>query len=719
MATAIVSALRNQPVREDVAMTGEITLSGLVLPVGGIREKALAARRHGIKDVHPAGAQRARPRRTAGRSQGRHALRPGSHARRSLEGRAARRRHDGVESREPGHADARRHRPYVAADSLWNVVCLRGMIWAHPRLRRAGPGRCRSHARDRATSGPSIFRSTQMIRSRELRVRDTPHDGLLPARRHERLDQYLPRRPHRRRRSDAPDGARRHGLGIRHAAHRPRRSTLTPALSADAARSGDRASGRRRADRRAAGARRAAAVRRLPPRLPRPGLHRPRDRQRVSSTRTRGALLQQFSDFITEVGVGNRHLRRRQESQRQGGRAARSSPTIRLRPAAITTYDMKGNLTRTVQRAEPADDRDRRRHRQPTADNDWTDPDGRRRPRLRRLVLRLPVQAVRAPRPRQSRPAHGGLHAPGAPRRHRDGAARRVVGTVLPQRVLLLDLRTGRPRRDGVRRRRAARTSSANFEVKPFAAALDVVAHELTHGVTANTARLNGFPFSEAGALNEAFSDMFGVATAFFYEPAGQRRRCRPATSGQGPHRAVRRLRTIARRTRCRPAIPTTTRSAIIGGDPHYNSTIASHAFYLAIEGGTNRTSGQTRPGRRRRQPRTDREGVLPRADGADAVELDVRADARRDDSGGARSVRRRQRGRTRDHAGVGRGRRPGAHGADRRAAAESRSARIARRSCGGVRPSTGCSASRPRPARSNLRITNGVRDSSIAAGAS
>jgi len=49
MATAIVSALRNQTVREDVAMTGEITLSGLVLPVGGIREKALAARRHGIK----------------------------------------------------------------------------------------------------------------------------------------------------------------------------------------------------------------------------------------------------------------------------------------------------------------------------------------------------------------------------------------------------------------------------------------------------------------------------------------------------------------------------------------------------------------------------------------------------------------------------------------------------------------------------------------------
>jgi ATP-dependent Lon protease len=49
MATAIVSAARGIPVKPDVAMTGEITLSGLVLPVGGIREKALAARRHGIK----------------------------------------------------------------------------------------------------------------------------------------------------------------------------------------------------------------------------------------------------------------------------------------------------------------------------------------------------------------------------------------------------------------------------------------------------------------------------------------------------------------------------------------------------------------------------------------------------------------------------------------------------------------------------------------------
>ena len=51
IATAIVSAARGTPVRSDVAMTGEITLSGLVLPIGGIREKAMAARRLGIKTI--------------------------------------------------------------------------------------------------------------------------------------------------------------------------------------------------------------------------------------------------------------------------------------------------------------------------------------------------------------------------------------------------------------------------------------------------------------------------------------------------------------------------------------------------------------------------------------------------------------------------------------------------------------------------------------------
>ena len=59
MVTSMLSLALDTPVRADVAMTGEISLTGKVLPVGGIMEKTMAARRAGItRLVLPAGNQR-------------------------------------------------------------------------------------------------------------------------------------------------------------------------------------------------------------------------------------------------------------------------------------------------------------------------------------------------------------------------------------------------------------------------------------------------------------------------------------------------------------------------------------------------------------------------------------------------------------------------------------------------------------------------------------
>ena len=131
-----------------------------------------------------------------------------------------------------------------------------------------------------------------------------------------------------------------------------------------------------------------------------------------------------------------------------------------------------------------------------------------------------------------------------------------------------------------------------------FVAALSIVAHEYAHGVTTYTSNL--IYQNESGALDEAFSDMMGVSANFYQR----------ATTGSGMLQAD----YIVGKETFRPKQP----GSVIGtrnignpaalGDPdhyserytgtddnggvHTNSTIASYAFYLAIEGGTDQTSG-------------------------------------------------------------------------------------------------------------------------------
>jgi bacillolysin len=138
---------------------------------------------------------------------------------------------------------------------------------------------------------------------------------------------------------------------------------------------------------------------------------------------------------------------------------------------------------------------------------------------------------------------------------------------------------------------------SSGQYVDYYAASLDIVAHELTHGVTDHTSQLDYR--DESGALNEAFSDIMGISVKWFFQPMAPSVLKANYLLGDNTYRPYRPGSLAGIRSLADPAAyghPDHYSKRYLGtsdnGGVHTNSGIANHAFYLAIEGGTNRTSG-------------------------------------------------------------------------------------------------------------------------------
>lgn len=138
---------------------------------------------------------------------------------------------------------------------------------------------------------------------------------------------------------------------------------------------------------------------------------------------------------------------------------------------------------------------------------------------------------------------------------------------------------------------------SSGQNVTYLAGALDVAAHELTHGVTSSSSNL--IYRGESGALNESFSDILGTSVEFFYQRSGSGSGEADYLLGEDVFRSLRPGSLNGSRSLANPAMfgdPDHYSRRYLGtadgGGVHWNSGISNHAFYLAIEGGANRTSG-------------------------------------------------------------------------------------------------------------------------------
>jgi thermolysin len=296
-----------------------------------------------------------------------------------------------------------------------------------------------------------------------------------------------------------------------------------------------------------------------------------------------GEVVLRYSDLQTSVGTGQGVLndtKKVSTTLRNGAYLAIDG----MRPPAIYTYDLKGNLARTqlfLNGLVTLNDNDVASD----ADNQWTDTAAvdahayagwtydylfKRFNRQGLDNRNLTMQSIVHPVKREdwaSQPASvlnlyylNAFYA---------GRGIMVYGEGLPPGV-----------------------TAGGRQWTYFAGAIDVVAHELTHGVTDYTSGL--IYRNESGALNEAFSDIIGTSVEFFYQQAGSgylkadyllgedltvpsaafRSMSDPQAYGDPDHYSKRYLGTSD------------------NGGVHINSGIANNAFYLAVEGGVNRTSG-------------------------------------------------------------------------------------------------------------------------------
>jgi bacillolysin len=297
-----------------------------------------------------------------------------------------------------------------------------------------------------------------------------------------------------------------------------------------------------------------------------------------------GALLEARSELQTQSAVG--HGRgvlgddKKMSARAEGGRFLSDDL---LRPPRLATYDLQGSLDRLFLLLNGLVDL-RDGDLGSDADNDWTDGPavdahvyagytydyyfkrfGRRGLDGNDLRVQVAVHPVRLQDFARYTPDVVNLFYANA---FYAGGGLVVFGEGLPAGVTL---------------------EGQNF--KAFSAGLDVVAHELTHGVTSYTSRL--VYQGESGALNESFSDMMATSTEFFVQPAGSgplkadyllgedittpgavRSMENPGLFGHPDHYSRRYT------------------GPLDGGGIHRNSGIPNHVYYLAIEGGTDRTSG-------------------------------------------------------------------------------------------------------------------------------